>query len=294
MHQREISLEEFEKIFSNIIIVCSKESNYSKSLNQLNKIKLFNFDYKKEHILINVLTFFIICFSFFGSFYLKIVLDKILFSNLFVDLIIITFLFTVISFIKILLSIFQELIVKKMEINYSKELINSYVDKLEKVKFIKILHIDESTHLQNLEIIFKISQFKSRYILNLFTDLFSLVLSIIFLILLNLQIFLIALFLSCFSIVISFLFQNKFRNIENDKKQKTLLVYKNYLNIVNGLEQFKLHSSNHLKNKFIESIENSNNTNEFFLKKFILFKTINIFINNLVYIFLIILLSKNI
>ena len=43
-----------------------------------------------------------------------------------------------------------------------------------------------------------------------------------------------------------------------------------------------------------ESIENSNNTNEVFLKKFILFKTINIFINNLVYIFLIILLSKNI
>lgn len=292
--KRKISLEEFEKIFSNIIIVCSKESNYSKSSNQLNKIKLFNFDYKKEHILINVLTFFIISFSFFGSFYLKIILDKILFSNLFVDLIIITFLFTVISFIKILLSIFQELIVKKMEISYNKELINNYIDKLERVELIKVLHIDESVHLQNLEIIFKISQFKSRYILNLFTDLFSLVLSIIFLILLNLQIFLIALFLSCFSLVISFLFQNKFRNIENEKKQKTVLVYKNYLNIVNDLEQFKLHSSNHLKNKFLDSIENSNNTNEFFLKKFILFKTLNIFINNLVYIFLIILLSKNI
>ena len=272
--KQKIFLDDFEKIYFGLIIVCSKgtvkNQNKEKEI-----ISLFKLDFLKEKIWISLSSLIVIILSFIGSFYMKLILDQIIATSLQQQLLIITFLFILILVIKIVLNLLNEFIVHKLDIKYQLLLLNKYIEKLSTIKWEKISYIDESTHLKNLEMLIKIATFKSRYLFDFVIQLFSFVSAGIFLLILEPKIFLLTLFTSFLTIIISVLFQKKFKTMEKRMIKESTLFKKSYLNIINGIEQFKLNSTkqylkNSLDNKLNSLVKNQvNATNVGFIYNFL-------------------------
>lgn len=272
--KQKIFLDDFEKIYFGLIIVCSKgtvkNQNKEKEI-----ISLFKLDFLKEKIWISLSSLIVIILSFIGSFYMKLILDQIIATSLQQQLLIITFLFILILVIKIVLNLLNEFIVHKLDIKYQLLLLNKYIEKLSTIKWEKISYIDESTHLKNLEMLIKIATFKSRYLFDFVIQLFSFVSAGIFLLILEPKIFLLTLFTSFLTIIISVLFQKKFKTMEKRIIKESTLFKKSYLNIINGIEQFKLNSTkqylkNSLDNKLNSLVKNQvNATNVGFIYNFL-------------------------
>lgn len=272
--KQKIFLDDFEKIYFGLIIVCSKgtvkNENKEKEI-----ISLFKLDFLKEKIWISLSSLIVIILSFIGSFYMKLILDQIIATSLQQQLLIITFLFILILVIKIVLNLLNEFIVHKLDIKYQLLLLNKYIEKLSTIKWEKISYIDESTHLKNLEMLIKIATFKSRYLFDFVIQLFSFVSAGIFLLILEPKIFLLTLFTSFLTIIISVLFQKKFKTMEKRIIKESTLFKKSYLNIINGIEQFKLNSTkqylkNSLDNKLNSLVKNQvNATNVGFIYNFL-------------------------
>lgn len=248
--KQKIFLDEFEKIYFGLIIVCSKgiikNQNKEKEI-----ISLFKLDFLKEKIWISLSSLVVIILSFIGSFYMKLILDQIIATSLQQQLLIITFLFILILIIKIVLNLLNEFIVHKLDIKYQLLFLNKYIEKISTIKWEKISYMDESIHLKNLEMLIKIATFKSRYLFDFVVQLFSFVSAGIFLLILEPKIFLLTLFTSFLAIIISILFQKKFKTMETKIIKESTLFKRSYLNIINGIEQFKLNSTKqYLKNSF--------------------------------------------
>ena len=248
-----LSLNEFQNIFCNIVIICTKTS-YSKIENK--KTILFDQDYLKEKIIASFISIFITLLALVGSFYLKLTLDNIVPIGSFQKMFYVTICFLIIALIKIVLNFLNDMILQKIEIKYQKRFIDLYIDKLEKVRWEKINHMDVSDHLKNLDIMMKISSFKAKNLFSIITNSVCLFLSIIILILINIKIFLISILVAGITCGLTFIFKNKFKEIEIAVISKSMNFRKKYLSIINGIEQFKLNSTkNYLKNNFENSLE---------------------------------------
>ena len=251
--KRKINFNDFEKMYYGIIIVCEKGE--IASIKEKTKIELFTNDFLKEKLLFSFISIFVVVLSFIGSFYIKLVIDQIAPSNLKDKLLVLTILFILIMIIKTILSILNNLLISKIEIKYQFNLVEKYINKISKVNWLKINHYDESMHLKNLEMMMKVASFKSNYLFDWITQLFCLVFSTITLVVLDIHIFLISLIISAFTILISFLFRGKFNAHEKETIKQSIFFKKSYLNIINGVEQYKLLSTKTmLKNNFFESL----------------------------------------
>ena len=254
--KQKISLDKFEKIFCNIVIICSKDKKYKDD--SISKIDLLDKKFYKENIWLSIISLNIFGLTFIGTYYIKIVLDQIAPLNNFNLLIWISFIFLIISLIKIFLNISLEFISSKLELKYQMILLEKYIKKISDVNWINIIHFDESMHLKNVEIIAQISSFKTKYVLSQVTQVFCLLISTIILVILNLQIFLFSFLSAGLLIITTFLFKNKFQEMEAINIKHSLLFKNSFLNIIKGIDQYKIGNTKSILDKsFNDSLNKS-------------------------------------
>ena len=254
--KQKISLDKFEKIFCNIVIICSKDKKYKDD--SISKIDLLDKKFYKENIWLSIISLNIFGLTFIGTYYIKIVLDQIAPLNNFNLLIWISFIFLIISLIKIFLNISLEFISSKLELKYQMILLEKYIKKISDVNWINIIHFDESMHLKNVEIIAQISSFKTKYVFSQVTQVFCLLISTIILVILNLQIFLFSFLSAGLLIITTFLFKNKFQEMEAINIKHSLLFKNSFLNIIKGIDQYKIGNTKSILDKsFNDSLNKS-------------------------------------
>ncbi|MBD5423195.1 MAG: ATP-binding cassette domain-containing protein [Mycoplasma sp.] len=254
--KQKISLDKFEKIFCNIVILCNKDKKYKDD--SISKIDLLDKKFYKENIWLSIISLIIFGLTFIGTYYIKIVLDQIAPLNNFNLLIWISFIFLIISLIKIFLNISLEFISSKLELKYQIILLEKYIKKISDVNWINIIHFDESMHLKNVEIIAQISSFKTKYVFSQVTQVFCLLISTIILVILNLQIFLFSFLSAGLLIITTFLFKNKFQEMETINIKHSLFFKNSFLNIIKGIDQYKIGNTKSILDKsFNDSLNKS-------------------------------------
>lgn len=254
--RKKISFDEFGKIYNNIIIVATKTSyQYSK---EAKIIKLFQFDYLKEAIWLTIVSIMIVGLSFIGTFYLKIVLDQIVPSQLKNQFLIMSLFFILILIIKLLLSFTKNWFLNRIQIKYNLNYLNRYINKIETIKWLKINQYNESMHLKNIELLMHISRFKANYLFNTITEGFCLILATTILLWLDPTIFFITLLSSSLIIGITVLFQKQFKNLEKTNVANAIKFQKSFFNIISGIEQFKISPVKILlENNFQQNLDQS-------------------------------------
>lgn len=254
--RKKISFDDFSKIYNNIIIIATKTSyQHSK---EAKIIKLFQFDYLKEAIWLTIVSIMIVGLSFIGTFYLKIVLDQIVPSQLKNQFLIMSLFFILILIIKLLLSFTKNWFLNRIQIKYNLNYLNRYVNKIETIKWLKINQYNESMHLKNIEFLMHISRFKANYLFNTITEGFCLILATTILLWLDPTIFFITLLSSSLIIGITVLFQKQFKNLEKTNIANAIKFQKSFFNIISGIEQFKISPVKILlENNFQQNLDQS-------------------------------------
>lgn len=238
------SLDDFVKDFSNIIILCKK----SNKLVDEKEINILKIEFIKEQILLATISLFIIILSFVGTYYLKLVIDQIIPSYNVLNLTIISSLFLALSLIKLSFNFIVDYLTFKIEIKYQQKYVKKYINKFSTVKWTKIQHYDESMHLKNIELILQICSFKSKYLFNLISQIIRSSSSFIFLLTINFQLFLFSFLFVCILVLITLTFRKKLENVEKISITNSILFKRDFLNIVNSFDQYKLKSIDKLLN----------------------------------------------
>ncbi len=291
--KKRIRLDEFENLFSGYILLPEKISYRKETIEKDNIIDLFKIDNLKEQMWISFCYLFVILLSFIGSFYLKIILDQIVPSFLVSKLIIVSLLFILISILKIVIGTSAEFITNRIQTKYQVRMLNLYIDKLERVDWMKVSHYDESDHLKNIELISKILSFKTTYYSNLVSQIACLLFSSIILLILDLGVFMASFISSILIVTCSLYFQKKFKLIEYEMMVKTTNFKRSFLSIINGLEQYKLSSTKqYLNSSYNKSVTELMNKQIHSFNTLKLFTFIQSLIKNIVP-FIIVIISIN-
>ena len=235
-----IKLNQFKEKYAGVIIACEKTSYQYTKENQM--IKLFQFDFLKEAIWLALVSVIIVALAFLSTFYIKIVLDQIIPSQLKDQFLLITFFFIGLFIVKSLLGSTKKWFLHKIELKYNLNYINKYLDKINTIKWIKINQFDESMHLKNIELLSQITSFKANYLFTTISQGFCLIFATAILIWLDFTIFFITLVCSCLIVGITFLFQKKFKVLEKASLHNSILFRKAFLNILAGVDQYKISS----------------------------------------------------
>lgn len=211
------SFEDFKTIYQNILIIVTKTSFQSKVKNH--NERLFYVDFKIMSITI-VLSIISLIFSFLSTFYIKIIIDKIIPGAMFNGLNYVTIAFVFIAFLKITTTCFKTLIIKKIENKISYSYLNLYFNKLYYCNISKLEKVSRSDHLRRIGTIQNISSFKANYIFTISSEVVTFLFSTGILIWISPKVFSLVSILSVFMILISFVFQ-KIINIKNKKILET-------------------------------------------------------------------------
>ena len=127
-----IKLNQFKEKYAGVIIACEKTSYQYTKENQM--IKLFQFDFLKEAIWLALVSVIIVALAFLSTFYIKIVLDQIIPSQLKDQFLLITFFFIGLFIVKSLLGSTKKWFLHKIELKYNLNYINKYLDKINTIK----------------------------------------------------------------------------------------------------------------------------------------------------------------
>ncbi len=253
------TLNSFEKIFQNIIIIVTKTS--------------YQLDYKKEKekllysnlkitILIIILSLISLSLSFVSTFYLKIILDKVIPSAMWYGLNYITLSFVFIALMKISATCFKSLMIKKIENKISHHYFNLYFNKLYFCNIHQLEKITKTDHLRRLGTIQNIASFKANFIFTISSEIIAFLFATAVLIWISPKIFAVIAIVSLLITLISFTFQ---KNI-NHKHQNVL---KNNLDfstktidlIYSQLEMKQVNLKNIVQKNLDQSLKNNFETN---------------------------------
>ncbi len=246
---------DFQKIFQNIIIIVSKTSYQLKKNKQTKKLFYVNSKTMLLTILLNIISLF---FSFVSTFYIKIILDKIIPSAMFKGLNIVTLVFVFIAFLKISTTLFKTLIVKKIETRISFLYLNQYFNKLYYCSISKLEKISRSDHLRRIGTIQNISSFKANYIFTISSEITTFLFSTIILIWISSKIFLLVAGLSLLIVIISFVFQKMIDSKNKDVLNKNLDFSSKVIDLIYSQLEMKQISYRNLVQKNIDSSLNQN------------------------------------
>ncbi|PAF55284.1 Mbov_0121 family peptidase domain-containing ABC transporter [Mycoplasmopsis agassizii] len=246
-----VSAVEFENIFLNILISVSigikktNEVKINKSLfSELKVGKYFLFIFIS--ILINSV------FTFLSSFFLKLIFQSSAIDNNTETLLTIGLIFIWIIVIKVISNFLKNYLVNKSANNIEYTISKNFVNKILNINNLDYSKMDYYDYIRRSSLISQISNFKSKFLFALFSELLNFTLSTVILVWISYKLFFIALAASLIIFAISFVYQNlfssKYRKIlstsmslnssTNDlifsKKQLTNSKIKNhYLNIWN-------------------------------------------------------------
>lgn len=253
---RKITLEDFSEIYTEIVITCTKTSYIE--IKEKKEISLYEFHFVKEMVWMSVVSIILVVLSFISTFYIKLLIDQIIPSQLKYELIIISLFFVLLMILKTLFSSLRSWSIHKIELKYNIMFLDKFINKINLVKWMKISSFDESMHLKNIELAINISSFKANYLFTSISQGFCLIFSTSILIWLDVNVFLVSLFCSSLIVAISVLFQKKFKNLEKENIKNSILFKKSIFNILSGIQQYKVSSINNLLNKNLKERIDSN------------------------------------
>lgn len=235
-----MSIEEFKTIYSGIVIKIEKTKDRVKSNVKESPLSITKLEINKISILFLVLNIFLLILIFIGTYYMKIIWDIIIPSNNNFLLFKISLIFILSFFIRLIIESILDLFLQNNEMVEQKKIINSYLEKLTKIKWTKINHYDNLDHFKNIDLLIKISIFKSRYIFVLFSELFSLLFSSIIILIFSLKIFVLLCIFSFISIFISKINLNKIEKSQNEAIQYSYKFKESLISIFENIVEFKL------------------------------------------------------
>lgn len=269
-----ISLNEFKSKFTGIIILCKKNNvkNDKKNIYKnetTEEINMFSKIFLIEKFVVFFSSIFVLIGTFVLSLYLKIILDQIFIVNQIQELLLISLLFILLLTLKTFLDTINNFFIHKIEIKIQSIFFKKYIDKLSDVNLLLIKDMHEADHLKNIEIISKIASFNSGYLINLMSNLISLIISSFFLIFLNVKIMFLSIFLASLSFVVTYLSKSKFKYLSFQILDNSNLFRKNFLTLIKLMNQFKLNKVDNIILKQIKDtkenlISNENNFSMFY------------------------------
>lgn len=197
-----IPIERFKNMYLNIIVKVQKTNNINKNLiNEHRALDIFS-KHLFSIILISFLSILIQGLLFASSFYLKYVIDKVIFSNESDKLLTITIIFVWIFVVRILSEFINNFLKQKMMQKIEFSLLNIFIDKSLNGKIQQIEKISKSEYMQRVASISEVSLFYSNVIVIIFSNILSIMVSCLVMGFISWKL----LFIVLFSLLVYFIF----------------------------------------------------------------------------------------
>ena len=249
-----IPIERFKNMYLNIIVKVQKTNNINKSLiNEHRALDIFS-KHLFSIILISFLSILIQGLLFASSFYLKYVIDKVIFSNESDKLLTITIIFVWIFVVRILSEFINNFLKQKMMQKIEFSLLNIFIDKSLNGKIQQIEKISKSEYMQRVASISEVSLFYSNVIVIIFSNILSIMVSCLVMGFISWKL----LFIVLFSLLVYFIF-SLFLKIKINKRYPKI-IQNNIFLMENNMEIFlnNIYSKNSFyKTQKLEEISNA-------------------------------------
>lgn len=249
-----IPIERFKNMYLNIIVKVQKTNNINKNLiNEHRALDIFS-KHLFSIILISFLSILIQGLLFASSFYLKYVIDKVIFSNESDKLLTITIIFVWIFVVRILSEFINNFLKQKMMQKIEFSLLNIFIDKSLNGKIQQIEKISKSEYMQRVASISEVSLFYSNVIVIIFSNILSIMVSCLVMGFISWKL----LFIVLFSLLIYFIF-SLFLKIKINKRYPKI-IQNNIFLMENNMEIFlnNIYSKNSFyKTQKLEEISNA-------------------------------------
>ena len=249
-----IPIERFKNMYLNIIVKVQKINNINKNLiNEHRALDIFS-KHLFSIILISFLSILIQGLLFASSFYLKYVIDKVIFSNESDKLLTITIIFVWIFVVRILSEFINNFLKQKMMQKIEFSLLNIFIDKSLNGKIQQIEKISKSEYMQRVASISEVSLFYSNVIVIIFSNILSIMVSCLVMGFISWKL----LFIVLFSLLVYFIF-SLFLKIKINKRYPKI-IQNNIFLMENNMEIFlnNIYSKNSFyKTQKLEEISNA-------------------------------------
>lgn len=249
-----IPIERFKNMYLNIIVKVQKTNNINKNLiNEHRALDIFS-KHLFSIILISFLSILIQGLLFASSFYLKYVIDKVIFSNESNKLLTITIIFVWIFVVRILSEFINNFLKQKMMQKIEFSLLNIFIDKSLNGKIQQIEKISKSEYMQRVASISEVSLFYSNVIVIIFSNILSIMVSCLVMGFISWKL----LFIVLFSLLVYFIF-SLFLKIKINKRYPKI-IQNNIFLMENNIEIFlnNIYSKNSFyKTQKLEEISNA-------------------------------------
>lgn len=249
-----IPIERFKNMYLNIIVKVQKTNNINKNLiNEHRALDIFS-EHLFSIILISFLSILIQGLLFASSFYLKYVIDKVIFSNESDKLLTITIIFVWIFVVRILSEFINNFLKQKMMQKIEFSLLNIFIDKSLNGKIQQIEKISKSEYMQRVASISEVSLFYSNVIVIIFSNILSIMVSCLVMGFISWKL----LFIVLFSLLVYFIF-SLFLKIKINKRYPKI-IQNNIFLMENNMEIFlnNIYSKNSFyKTQKLEEISNA-------------------------------------
>lgn len=249
-----IPIERFKNMYLNIIVKVQKTNNINKNLiNEHRTLDIFS-KHLFSIILISFLSILIQGLLFASSFYLKYVIDKVIFSNESNKLLTITIIFVWIFVVRILSEFINNFLKQKMMQKIEFSLLNIFIDKSLNGKIQQIEKISKSEYMQRVASISEVSLFYSNVIVIIFSNILSIMVSCLVMGFISWKL----LFIVLFSLLVYFIF-SLFLKIKINKRYPKI-IQNNIFLMENNMEIFlnNIYSKNSFyKTQKLEEISNA-------------------------------------
>lgn len=249
-----IPIERFKNMYLNIIVKVQKTNNINKNLiNEHRVLDIFS-KHLFSIILISFLSILIQGLLFASSFYLKYVIDKVIFSNESDKLLTITIIFVWIFVVRILSEFINNFLKQKMMQKIEFSLLNIFIDKSLNGKIQQIEKISKSEYMQRVASISEVSLFYSNVIVIIFSNILSIMVSYLVMGFISWKL----LFIVLFSLLVYFIF-SLFLKIKINKRYPKI-IQNNIFLMENNMEIFlnNIYSKNSFyKTQKLEEISNA-------------------------------------
>lgn len=241
-------------MYLNIIVKVQKTNNINKNLiNEHRALDIFS-KHLFSIILISFLSILIQGLLFASSFYLKYVIDKVIFSNESDKLLTITIIFVWIFVVRILSEFINNFLKQKMMQKIEFSLLNIFIDKSLNGKIQQIEKISKSEYMQRVASISEVSLFYSNVIVIIFSNILSIMVSCLVMGFISWKL----LFIVLFSLLVYFIF-SLFLKIKINKRYPKI-IQNNIFLMENNMEIFlnNIYSKNSFyKTQKLEEISNA-------------------------------------
>ena len=240
-----IPIERFKNMYLNIIVKVQKTNNINKNLiNEHRALDIFS-KHLFSIILISFLSILIQGLLFASSFYLKYVIDKVIFSNESDKLLTITIIFVWIFVVRILSEFINNFLKQKMMQKIEFSLLNIFIDKSLNGKIQQIEKISKSEYMQRVASISEVSLFYSNVIVIIFSNILSIMVSCLVMGFISWKL----LFIVLFSLLVYFIF-SLFLKIKINKRYPKI-IQNNIFLMENNMEIFL--NNTYSKNSFYKT-----------------------------------------